>query len=106
MITQLKTAAARYRQAHPGSADPRLIVSFPGVLSPRKVVPPDVEVRDGRFLQREARRFGGFEVSRDGVSVRLHVRVPVLVAVRDRWWWPRVQAMRTRRRWFTGLRNP
>ena len=58
MITQLKTAADRYRQAHPGSADPHLIVSFPGVLSPHKVVPPDVEVWDGRFLKREARRLG------------------------------------------------
>jgi hypothetical protein len=58
MIAQLKAAATRYRQANVGSAEPRLIVSFPGVLSPRKEVPPDVEVWDGRFLQREARRLG------------------------------------------------
>jgi hypothetical protein len=57
-IAQLKAAAARYRQANPRSPDPRLIIAFPGVLSPRKEVPSDVEVWDGRYLQREARRFG------------------------------------------------
>jgi len=58
VVAQLQTAARRYRLAHPGEPEPRLIVAFPGVLSPRKERPPNLEVWDGPFLQGEARRVG------------------------------------------------
>lgn len=58
VVRQLSTAAERYRLRHPGSPTPRLVIAFPGVLSPRKEKPANVEVWDGRFLQREARRLG------------------------------------------------
>jgi hypothetical protein len=61
VVAQLKDAAERYSDAHPGMARPRLIAAFPGILSPRKQAPvasAQVEVWDGRFLRREARRLG------------------------------------------------
>ncbi|MFG2102979.1 restriction endonuclease [Micromonospora echinaurantiaca] len=58
VVTQLMNAAEQYRARHPGFPEPRLVIAFPGVLSPRKERPPNVELWDGGFLQREARRFG------------------------------------------------
>ena len=49
--------------------------------------------------------YGAFEVNRDRVAARL----PDVLASGlrcDRRWYPLVQAMRTRRCWFSGLRNP
>ena len=47
-----------------------------------------------------------FEVSREPVARLITVRFALLVAVCDRRRVLRVQAMRTRRRWFSGLRKP
>jgi hypothetical protein len=73
VITRLQEASARYSRAHPGSPRPRLIVAFPEILSPRKETPvaaAQVEIWDGPFLQREARRLGvpspGFLAAAEG----------------------------------------
>jgi hypothetical protein len=58
VVTQLQAASAAYRHAHPGSPSPHLVIAFPGVLSPRKEIPPEVEVWDGRYLQQQARELG------------------------------------------------
>jgi hypothetical protein len=59
VIARLQEASAYYSRAHPESPRPRLVVAFPGILSPRKETPvaaAQVEIWDGPFLQREARR--------------------------------------------------
>lgn len=59
-IDQLRHYAQDYKEARPTAAQPRLVLAFPGVVSPRKTahIPPDVELWDGQYLRGEARRLG------------------------------------------------
>jgi hypothetical protein len=69
IISQLRAGAGRYVAAAGQGVRPQLLAVFPGVLSRRKLDSSrqgDVEVWDGRDLQRRARQYG--------------VRVPAFVA--------------------------
>jgi hypothetical protein len=63
-VEQLRAAGTEYVQQHPGlQHQPRLVVAFPGVLSPQRqasVRAGGVELWDGVSLQRMARRAGVF----------------------------------------------
>jgi tellurite resistance protein len=72
MIQQLRAAARRYTSAVGSSARPELLAVFPGVLSASKRESSrhdEVEIWDGRDLQRQARQLG--------------VRVPAFVAASE-----------------------
>ena len=61
MIQQLRAAARRYMSAVGSSARPELLAVFPGVLSSSKRESSrhdEVEIWDGRDLQRRARQLG------------------------------------------------
>lgn len=59
-VEQLARYGAEHQIAHPSSPKPRLVLAVPGVVSERKTAPSvhHVELWDGRFLRREARRLG------------------------------------------------